>query len=453
MSNIQAARPVPDLTAARKEASGQQVAAKCFATVFDSVRQKPEASSLARQRKAERQADSAKEAQREASKERTSQSDTENSTSRADVFRQQREEARAERSQAGERTARETNASEDGSHAAAHTGDELSAATAQAPAQQNATSEIPTHATQAQIGSDSQGMPFPQDNQVFASTRAIQPDSLGTSDAGGGGAELLPDHAFSLPAAPANPSGTLNAGGSSQALLDSATPLGAAVPAMESVSKSGTESATASAENAPAGTKDHAAPSGFANIVAQVARTRGGVQAKNLTPAQADVSTSTKVGINSAEGPEDLARVLKSHVSAKHSNMVLRLDPPELGRVLVDVRMHDQNMTVRFQAETEAGHDAIQGRLHELTGALEQSGVKLERMDVEFRPPQQQQDSQPQGQQHAYQQNGGELPFTGNQQQPSWSGRESSGFNPLADAQAIWTEEPRAVEEGVDYVV
>jgi flagellar hook-length control protein FliK len=67
--------------------------------------------------------------------------------------------------------------------------------------------------------------------------------------------------------------------------------------------------------------------------------------------------------------------------------MVLRLDPPELGQLRVDVRMHDQMLVLRFQAETQAGHDALQTRLTHLRAALEQHGIQLDRVEVEFRPP------------------------------------------------------------------
>ena len=67
--------------------------------------------------------------------------------------------------------------------------------------------------------------------------------------------------------------------------------------------------------------------------------------------------------------------------------MVLRLDPPELGKLRVDVEMHNRVLTVQFHAETQAGHQALQNRLVDLRSALEQHGIQLDRVDVEFRPP------------------------------------------------------------------
>jgi flagellar hook-length control protein FliK len=93
------------------------------------------------------------------------------------------------------------------------------------------------------------------------------------------------------------------------------------------------------------------------------------------------------VKLDGPEGAQDLARVVRANMGARHSSMTLRLDPPELGAVRVDVRMHDAAMTVRFQAQTEAGCDALQGRLRELAGALEGQGIRLDRVEVEYRPP------------------------------------------------------------------
>jgi hypothetical protein len=67
--------------------------------------------------------------------------------------------------------------------------------------------------------------------------------------------------------------------------------------------------------------------------------------------------------------------------------MLLRLDPPELGRLRISVQMHDQLLTLKVQAETSAGHDALQSRISELRSALQQQGIQLQQLDVELRSP------------------------------------------------------------------
>lgn len=177
-----------------------------------------------------------------------------------------------------------------------------------------------------------------------------------------------------------------------------------------------------------------AAGNDFQAILGQVGRARQTGQAVKLattaTGSNAE-STHQSVEIDSATGPGDLARVLRSRMGARHSNLMIQLDPPELGRVRVDVRMQDEAMTLRFEAQTQAGHDALQGRLRELTGALEQQGVRLDRVEVEYRPPQ---DAQQDGQSPS-QQGGRQWPepqFTGDGgqwQNPSPTGSFSNAVS------------------------
>jgi flagellar hook-length control protein FliK len=130
------------------------------------------------------------------------------------------------------------------------------------------------------------------------------------------------------------------------------------------------------------------APAGdFPALLVQVGRGRQPVWPRALTQTSRPGESDATVAMNGPRGAEELARVVRSRVGARHSNLTLQLDPPELGRVRVDVRMHEQAMTLRFATESQAGRDAIQGRLRELTGALEQQGVRVERVEVEYRPP------------------------------------------------------------------
>lgn len=83
----------------------------------------------------------------------------------------------------------------------------------------------------------------------------------------------------------------------------------------------------------------------------------------------------------------ELARVMRSAVGSGRANLLLRLDPPELGKVDVAVRMEHGAMTLRFEAQTEAAQAALQSHLGELKGALEQRGVHINHVEVELRPP------------------------------------------------------------------
>ncbi len=98
---------------------------------------------------------------------------------------------------------------------------------------------------------------------------------------------------------------------------------------------------------------------------------------------------SRAVGINLDESRSitELARIVRANIGSRHSTMTLRLDPPELGHLRIDVRMHDQMLTLRVEAETLAGHEAVRSRVADLRSTLEQHGIQLSQVDVEFRPP------------------------------------------------------------------
>lgn len=150
---------------------------------------------------------------------------------------------------------------------------------------------------------------------------------------------------------------------------------------------SGGESKSTAGAQAPG--KAFAAGGDFGAMLAQVNRGRGVGQAQQIGMGPAGGAmdpVETPIEINGPEGAQDLARVVRAKVGARHSAMMIRFDPPELGQVRVEVKMHQDVLTLRFQAETEAGHDALAGRIHELTGALEEQGIRLNRVEVEYRP-------------------------------------------------------------------
>ncbi len=119
---------------------------------------------------------------------------------------------------------------------------------------------------------------------------------------------------------------------------------------------------------------------------AQRARDAAGEAPAARAAAPAD-KTAQDFNLSESKSADELARVIHTSIGSKRSNMTLRLDPPELGRLRVDVRMADEAMTVRFEADTPAGQEAIRGRLTELRDALERHGIHINQMEVELRPP------------------------------------------------------------------
>ena len=140
------------------------------------------------------------------------------------------------------------------------------------------------------------------------------------------------------------------------------------------------------AAKAPAGAPQAGATSDFQSILRATEGSKGTNAAKSTAVVPQGAGGET-VRIKDPESVQELARVVRSNLGSRHASMTLRLDPPELGTVRIDVRMNNQALTLHIEAQTEAGRDALQSRLSDLKQALEQHGVRVERAEVELRPP------------------------------------------------------------------
>jgi len=68
---------------------------------------------------------------------------------------------------------------------------------------------------------------------------------------------------------------------------------------------------------------------------------------------------------------DKLIRSIRLRTGEKLSTAQLRLNPPDLGRLVVDVRMEGARLTVDVRTETAAARDLLQDRVAQLKGALE----------------------------------------------------------------------------------
>lgn len=176
------------------------------------------------------------------------------------------------------------------------------------------------------------------------------------------------------------PSGTTNAP-TGAVTVSAVSPADHVDAAKAAAAKPVTDPKSTDGQTKPAGTT-----STFEPVLQAAARTRGQLAARVAAPHAA----AEAIKPDEAEGIEKLARVIRTSSKDGQSKMVLRLDPPELGQVRIDARMQDGALTVRMEAQTQAGHDALKGRLSELRGALEQQGIHVQQVDVDLRPPQSQ---------------------------------------------------------------
>jgi flagellar hook-length control protein FliK len=151
------------------------------------------------------------------------------------------------------------------------------------------------------------------------------------------------------------------------------------------------QAAAAAAKSAPV-SSPAAGNSEFQQLLSQLDRSRqvdgspGKMTAGSTAAKDGLVRAGNTVDLESPESVSDLARILRSQIGSRRSLMTLDLSPAELGRVRVDVRMHDAEVSLRFATETVAGQHEIKSRLGELKQALEQQGIAVDRISVEMLP-------------------------------------------------------------------
>lgn len=116
-------------------------------------------------------------------------------------------------------------------------------------------------------------------------------------------------------------------------------------------------------------------------------------QAVGGTPGDAPSSPANLVGdllASRAEGNdaiEGVARMLNTGRGSGRYQATMQLDPPELGQLRVQVRMHQQAMTLHVQAESHSVARMIESRLSDLREALGTHGIRIDRAHVVVRTP------------------------------------------------------------------
>lgn len=86
---------------------------------------------------------------------------------------------------------------------------------------------------------------------------------------------------------------------------------------------------------------------------------------------------------------EQVVRAARAQIGARHSQVQLQLEPPELGRVRIDVRMSGRTIQMHVQTQTEQAHQLLNSRAAELRNTLQAQGLNVERLHIELRSPSQ----------------------------------------------------------------
>lgn len=139
------------------------------------------------------------------------------------------------------------------------------------------------------------------------------------------------------------------------------------------------------------------------------ATTEGSASTTNVSPGSSTTPTSSPAGLQGGSthsfasvrdaAPRVLTEILSPPVSAADAldaaakvfsasnnggrqQVTLQLDPPELGQLRLQIRMHQDAMTLRVDANSQAVAKLIESRLPELRDALASHGIRVERSEV-----------------------------------------------------------------------
>ena len=116
----------------------------------------------------------------------------------------------------------------------------------------------------------------------------------------------------------------------------------------------------------------------------------GPLSARGSTKAGASSATRAN-GSRAAENAdrtaniERIVRLVAQRIRGERSHTVMRLDPPELGSLRLQMDLKGAALTLRIDTSTHVAHRLLSEDVDKLRQGLETSGIQLERVDI--RPP------------------------------------------------------------------
>lgn len=105
--------------------------------------------------------------------------------------------------------------------------------------------------------------------------------------------------------------------------------------------------------------------------------------ANRVEPAsERDAEQSPPDADDRAENVERVLRVLRGSLARQRTTTVIRMDPPELGALRLELDLRKDVLTLRMSAETDAAQQLLRDQLDTLRSGLEAAGIRLERVEV-----------------------------------------------------------------------
>lgn len=157
-------------------------------------------------------------------------------------------------------------------------------------------------------------------------------------------------------------------------------PAAAATAAQDGSASTATSSATSSSpgQNSTAATSAaNTAPLVSGAVDAAAANRSHSASAGNASGASPTLSDGNRLRL-----VQRVARAFQSANSANDGSIKLRLSPPELGSVRIEIKVDGGQMNARLDAETPAARDTLLENLPALRDRLQQQDIKVMRFDV-----------------------------------------------------------------------
>jgi flagellar hook-length control protein FliK len=131
-----------------------------------------------------------------------------------------------------------------------------------------------------------------------------------------------------------------------------------------------------------------AGPTPSADSALPVTVTSADAQPLRLAPGSAHTSSTQLPLASDAEGRNAamMVRGIKTLVNQHGGAMTMRLDPPELGHVRIEMSIVRGVVTASFQAAAEPARELLQQTLPMLRHALEQQGLAVDRLTLHGSP-------------------------------------------------------------------
>lgn len=80
----------------------------------------------------------------------------------------------------------------------------------------------------------------------------------------------------------------------------------------------------------------------------------------------------------------DLVKSIRMNVGFRRSSAKLQLNPPNLGRVQIDIQMRDNVLQISVRTESDEAAAVLRERADMLRAALEHYGIQIDRFDIEW---------------------------------------------------------------------